>query len=180
MRAREGKAINRNLDTMFKSLRKPEDDAMDTSEAAASTSRSRPTTARKIVRAKRGSDRVKKTPAPKIASPVRATRGRKRSVTPAARPLKKAKAEPEPEAKAAKENRSQAPTSQNYAFHEAETETSYSSLVALPQSESWLTHVRTRAHRASAVERQNREEVQQGDFSLGSFGLVSLEGSCCS
>ena len=166
MRAREGKAINRNLDTMFKSLRKPEDDAMDTSEATSSTSRSRPTTVRKIVRAKRGSDRVKKTPAPKIASPVRATRGRKRSVTPAARPLKRVKAESEPKApkKIGPRLRPRKTTHSMKLRPRPRTFTGRTTTVR-----KLVNTARTRAHRASAVERQNREEVLQSDFSLGTL-----------
>ena len=139
---------------------------MDTSEAAPSTSRSRPTTGRKIVRAKRASERVKKTPAPKIASPYRATRGRKRSLTPTARPLKKAKAEPEvtspkktgPRLRPRKTTHSMKLRPRPRALTGRTT-----------RVRKLVNTARTRVHRASAVERQNREEVQQSDFSLGTL-----------
>ena len=139
---------------------------MDTSEGALSTSR--PTTARKIIRAKRGSERVKKTPALKISSPVRATRGRKRSVTPTARPLKKAKAEPEPEVKSSKKiGRRLRPRKTTHSMKlrpRPRTLTGRTTTVR-----KLVNTARTRAQRASVVERKNREEVQQSDFSLGAF-----------
>lgn len=170
VRAREGKAISRNLDAMFKSLRKPEDDAMDEEDDAAddatpgpSTSRSRSRApARKVVKAKRGGA-AKKTPVAKPTSPVRAARGRKRSVTPAARPAKKVKkVADEPKAEAPKKA---GPTLRaRRATHPMKLRPRPRTLTA---ARKLVRTAKARSLRASVTEKKNREEVQQSEFSLG-------------
>ena len=156
---------------MFKSLRKPgdddDDDAMDTDDVAPAKT---PTpavraTARKTLKAKRGGAAAKKVTVARPPTPIRATRGRKRSATPTARPMKRAKAGDDAAAKAGP-SRKAAPTVR------PRRRAHLMKLRPRPRTTPHAAarkHVKTAATRArKSVEaaRKNREAVPQTDLNL--------------
>ena len=183
VRAREGRDINRNLDTMLKSLRKPpkaaDDDAMDADDVTDDASAAAPTpkrAGRRVVTAKRGTvGAARKAPAKRAASPAKATRGTKRAATPtptptpgtrAAKKRKTAEKETEPETKKPAV-RVAAPRSRR-TKHPMKLRPRTCTLRGRDITVRKLVKTAVaRSHTSAAAERENREEVAHTDFLVG-------------